>query len=43
MSKAESDTHLRFGHGILIEGFKTDGVDVGLLTAQGFADIKVKY
>ena len=43
MSKQEFDTHLKFGQGILIEGFKTDGKDLGLLTAQGFADIKVKY
>lgn len=43
MSKEQSDTHLKFGQGILIEGFKPDGIDVGLLTAQGFADLKVKY
>jgi hypothetical protein len=34
---------LKFGQGILIEGFKTDGVDKGFLTTQGFADIKAKY
>jgi hypothetical protein len=28
---------------VLIEGFKTDGLDQGFLTAQGFADIKAKY
>ncbi len=43
MSKQEFDTHLKFGQGILIEGFKTEGEDKGFLTAQGFADIKAKY
>lgn len=43
MSKQEYDTNLKFGQGILIKGFKTDGNDQGLLTAQGFADVKVKY
>lgn len=43
MSKLEYDSHLKFGQGILIEGFKTEGEDVGFLTAQGFADIKAKY
>ena len=43
MSKDEYDKYLKYGQGIIIEGFKTDGYDTGYLTAQGFADIKVKY
>jgi len=43
MSKDEYDKNLKYGQGIIIEGFKTDGYDTGYLTAQGFADIKVKY
>jgi hypothetical protein len=43
MSKDEYDSHLKFGQGILIEGFKAEGHDNGFLTAQGFADIKAKY
>jgi hypothetical protein len=44
MSKAEFDTHLKFGQGILIQGFRQneDGAE-GLLTAKGYADINVKY
>lgn len=34
---------MRFGQGILIEGFKAVGDDRGLLTAKGFADVKAKY
>jgi len=34
---------LKFGQGVLIKGFKTEGNDQGFLTAQGFADIKAKY
>lgn len=43
MSKSQFDTHLRYGQGILIQGYKTKGDDLGLLTAKGFADIKAKY
>lgn len=42
MSKDEFDTHLKFGQGILIEGFKTED-NKGLLTAKGYADINAKY
>ena len=34
---------MKYGQGIIIEGFKTEGVDTGYLTAQGFADVNVKY
>ena len=43
MSKDEEDKFLKFGQGIRIEGFKTEGEVKGFLTAQGFADIKSKY
>jgi hypothetical protein len=43
MSKSDTDTHLRFGQGILIQGYKEKDNDLGFLTAQGFADIKTKY
>lgn len=43
MSKSDTDTHLRFGQGILIQGYKEKDNDLGFLTAKGFADIKTKY
>jgi hypothetical protein len=43
MSKDEKDTHLRYGQGILIQGYKEKDLDLGFLTAKGFADIKAKY
>ena len=42
MSKDESETYLKFGQGILIEGFKNDD-HTGFLTAKGFADSQAKY
>mgnify|MGYP000876432740 CR=1 FL=1 len=44
MSKKEFDTHLRFGQGLLIQGFRAgeDG-SMGLLTVKGYADKNVKY
>ena len=42
MSRDEADPFLKFGQGILIEGFKTDDFQ-GLLTAKGFADPQAKY
>lgn len=44
MSKSEFDTHLRFGQGILIQGFRNDEEGRnGLLTVKGYADVNVKY
>jgi len=34
---------LKFGQGILIQGYKEKNNDRGFLTAKGFADIKAKY
>lgn len=34
---------MRYGHGILIQGYKEKNKDLGLLTTKGFADIKAKY
>lgn len=42
MSKDEQDTHLKFGQGILVEGFRTEEWK-GLLTVKGYADINAKY
>ena len=42
MSKDETDTHLKYGQGILIKGFKEKD-DIGYLTAKGFADATAKY
>ena len=42
MSKDETDTHLKYGQGILIKGFKEKD-DIGFLTAKGFADATAKY
>lgn len=34
---------MKFGQGILIQGYKEKNNDRGFLTAKGFADIKAKY
>jgi hypothetical protein len=42
MSKDDTDTHLRYGQGVLIKGFK-ESDDEGILTSRGFADTGAKY
>lgn len=34
---------MKYGQGILIQGYKEKNQDLGFLTAKGFADIKAKY
>ena len=44
MSKDQKDDYLRYGQGILIQGFTSDKEeDQGFLSAKGFADTTAKY
>lgn len=41
MSKQEFDTHLRYGQGILIKGYKEESN--GIMTTKGFADTRARF
>ena len=44
MSKDETDTHLRYGQGIIIKGYKPEKDEgEGFMTVRGFADIRANY
>lgn len=43
MSKDQNETLLKYGQGILVQGYKSPGDGLGFLTAKGFADSQAKY